>query len=58
VRKHFRSSMLLELRGFLRRISGVMVFTRYALALPWRQSQIAGISLSPTSVAVAAAFSR
>jgi Kef-type K+ transport system membrane component KefB len=52
VRKHFWSSMSIGVVGFLAPYVGVLLFARYALAWPWPQAQIAGISLSTTSVAV------
>ena len=52
VRKHFWSSMSIGITGFLAPYFGVLLFARYALAWPWPQAQIAGISLSTTSVAV------
>jgi Kef-type K+ transport system membrane component KefB len=52
VRRHFWSSMSIGITGFLAPYLGVMLFARYALAWPWPQAQIAGISLSTTSVAV------
>ena len=52
VRKHFRSSMSIGVVGFLAPYLGVLAFARFALDWPWPQAQIAGISLSTTSVAV------
>jgi Kef-type K+ transport system membrane component KefB len=52
VRKHFWSSMSIGVIGFLAPYVGVLLFTRYAVGWPWPQAQIAGISLSTTSVAV------
>lgn len=52
VRKHFWSSMTIGIAGFVAPYLGVMLFARFALAWPWPQAQIAGISLSTTSVAV------
>jgi len=52
VRRHFRSSMSIGVVGFLAPYAGVLLFARYALAWPWLEAQIAGISLSTTSVAV------
>ena len=52
VRKHFWSTMSIGVVGFLAPYLGVMLFARFALAWPWPQAQIAGISLSTTSVAV------
>ena len=52
VRKHFWSSMSIGIVGFLAPYLGVLAFARFALDWPWPQAQIAGISLSTTSVAV------
>ncbi len=52
VRKHFRSTLAIGLMGFFAPYLGVMLFARYGLGWPWPQAQIAGISLSTTSVAV------
>ena len=52
VRRHFRSSMSIGVIGFLAPYLGVLVYARYLLDWPWPQAQIAGISLSTTSVAV------
>jgi Kef-type K+ transport system membrane component KefB len=52
VRRHFWSSMTIGVVGFLAPYLGVLLFAHYALAWPWPQAQIAGISLSTTSVAV------
>jgi Kef-type K+ transport system membrane component KefB len=52
VRKNFWSSMSIGVVGFLAPYLGVLLFSRYALGWPWSQAQIAGISLSTTSVAV------
>jgi len=52
VRKHFWSSMSIGVVGFLAPYLGVLLFARYALHWPWPEAQIAGISLSTTSVAV------
>ncbi len=52
VRKHFRSSMSIGIVGFFAPYLGVLLFARYAVGWPWPQAQIAGISLSTTSVAV------
>lgn len=52
VRRHFWSSMTIGITGFIAPYLGVMMFARFALAWPWPQAQIAGISLSTTSVAV------
>ena len=52
VRKHFWASMTIGMTGFLAPYLGVLLFARFVLAWPWPQAQIAGISLSTTSVAV------
>jgi Kef-type K+ transport system membrane component KefB len=52
VRKHFRSSMSIGLVGFVAPYLGVFLYARYVAGWPWPQAQIAGISLSTTSVAV------
>jgi Kef-type K+ transport system membrane component KefB len=52
VRRHFRSSMSIGVVGFLAPYLGVLLYARYLLGWPWPQAQIAGISLSTTSVAV------
>lgn len=52
VRKHFWSSMTIGVVGFLAPYVGVLVYARYAIGWSWPEAQIAGISLSTTSVAV------
>ena len=52
VRKHFWSSMSIGVVGFLAPYLGVLLFARCVVGWPWPQAQIAGISLSTTSVAV------
>lgn len=52
VRKHFWSSMSIGVVGFLAPYLGVLLYAHYLLHWPWDQAQIAGISLSTTSVAV------
>jgi Kef-type K+ transport system membrane component KefB len=52
VRKHFWSSMSIGIVGFFAPYLGVLLFARFVLAWPWPEAQIAGISLSTTSVAV------
>lgn len=52
VRKHFWSSMSIGVVGFLAPYLGVLLFARFVVGWPWPQAQIAGISLSTTSVAV------
>jgi Kef-type K+ transport system membrane component KefB len=52
VKKHFWASMTIGLMGFLAPYLGVLAYTRFALEWGWPEAQIAGISLSTTSVAV------
>jgi len=52
VRKHFWSSLSIGLMGFFAPYLGCLAFARYGLGWSWPQAQIAGISLSTTSVAV------
>jgi Kef-type K+ transport system membrane component KefB len=52
VRKHFWSSMSIGVTGFVAPYVGVLLIARYVVGWPWPQAQIAGISLSTTSVAV------
>ncbi len=52
VRKHFWSSMVIGMTGFIAPYLGVLFVAHYAVGWPWLQAQIAGISLSTTSVAV------
>ncbi len=52
IRKHFRSSMSIGVVSFFAPFLGVMLLARYAAGWPWPQAEIAGISLSTTSVAV------
>lgn len=52
VRRNFWSSMGIGIVGFLAPYLGVFCFARYLVGWPWEQAQIAGISLSTTSVAV------
>lgn len=52
VRKHFWSSTTIGLMGFFAPYLGVLAYAHWILHWPWPQSQIAGISLSTTSVAV------
>lgn len=52
VRRNLWSSMSIGLVGFLAPYLGVLLFARYAVGWPWPQAQLAGISLSTTSVAV------
>ncbi|WP_214471016.1 cation:proton antiporter [Mesorhizobium sp. dw_380] len=52
VRKHFWSSMTIGVVGFIAPYLGVLLYAHYVIGWPWPQAQIAGISLSTTSVAV------
>jgi Kef-type K+ transport system membrane component KefB len=52
VRRHFRSSISIGVVGFFAPYFGVLAYALYVLGWPWPQAQIAGISLSTTSVAV------
>ena len=52
MRKHFWSSMSIGIVGFIAPYAGVLLFARFVAGWPWPQAQIAGISLSTTSVAV------
>jgi Kef-type K+ transport system membrane component KefB len=52
VRKHFWSSMTIGVVGFFAPYLGVLFYAHYLIHWPWDQAQIAGISLSTTSVAV------
>jgi Kef-type K+ transport system membrane component KefB len=52
VKKHFWSSMSIGVMGFFAPYLGVLAYAHWGLAWPWPQAQIAGISLSTTSVAV------
>jgi len=52
VKKHFWSSMGIGIMGFFAPYLGVLAYAHWSLAWPWPQAQIAGISLSTTSVAV------
>ena len=52
VRKHFWSSMSIGIMGFFAPYLGVLAYAHWGLHWPWPQAQIAGISLSTTSVAV------
>jgi Kef-type K+ transport system membrane component KefB len=52
VRKHFWSSMSIGVMGFVAPYLGVLAYAHWGLHWPWPQAQIAGISLSTTSVAV------
>ncbi len=52
VKKHFWSSMSIGIMGFVAPYAGVLLYTHFMYQWPWPQAQIAGISLSTTSVAV------
>jgi Kef-type K+ transport system membrane component KefB len=52
IRKHFGASMSIGIVGFLAPYLGVLLYAHYVIGWPWPQAQIAGISLSTTSVAV------
>jgi Kef-type K+ transport system membrane component KefB len=52
VRKHFWSSMSIGIVGFFAPYLGVLAYAHWGLGWHWPQAQIAGISLSTTSVAV------
>lgn len=52
VKKHFWSSMTIGMMGFFAPYLGVLAYVHWAAGWAWPQSQIAGISLSTTSVAV------
>jgi Kef-type K+ transport system membrane component KefB len=52
VRRKFWPSMTIGVVGFAAPYTGVLLFARYIVGWPWPEAQIAGISLSTTSVAV------
>ena len=52
IRKHIRSSVGIGVAGFLIPFGGVLAYAHYVLGWSWPQAQIAGLSLSTTSVAV------
>jgi Kef-type K+ transport system membrane component KefB len=52
IRKHLGASVGIGIISFLAPYLGVLLYARYVIAWPWPQAQIAGISLSTTSVAV------
>jgi len=52
VKRNFGSSVTIGLMGFFAPYLGCLLLARYGLGWPWPQAQIAGISLSTTSVAV------
>lgn len=52
VRKHFWPSISIGATGFFAPFFGILAYTHYMYQWSWPQSQIAGIALSTTSVAV------
>jgi Kef-type K+ transport system membrane component KefB len=52
VKRNFGSSVSIGLMGFFAPYLGCLLLALYGLGWPWPQAQIAGISLSTTSVAV------
>lgn len=52
IRRHFWSSVSIGVVGFFGPFLGVLFYAHYAIHWPWPQAEIAGISLSTTSVAV------
>src|SRR6266568_1401781 len=52
IRRNFWSTMSIGAMGFFAPYLGVLLFAHFVYAWPWPQAQIAGISLSTTSVAV------
>src|SRR5207249_6863351 len=52
IRRNFWSTMAIGAMGFFAPYLGVMLCAHFVFAWPWPQAQIAGISLSTTSVAV------
>jgi len=52
IRKHFWPSMTIGAMGFAAPFAGVLAWTHWVSGWPWPQAEIAGISLSTTSVAV------
>jgi Kef-type K+ transport system membrane component KefB len=52
VKRNFASSVTIGLMGFFAPYLGCLLLAHYGLGWPWPQAQIAGISLSTTSVAV------
>ena len=52
VRRKFWPSMSIGVVGFIAPYVGVLLLAHYVVGWPWPQAQIAGISLSTTSVAV------
>jgi Kef-type K+ transport system membrane component KefB len=52
IKKHFGASVGIGAASFAIPYLGVLFFTHYVYGWPWGQAQIAGLSLSTTSVAV------
>jgi len=52
VRKHFKPAVTIGVVGFFAPYLGVLAYARFAQGWSWDEAQIAGISLSTTSVAV------
>ncbi len=52
VRRNLWSTMSIGLMGFFAPYIGILLFAHFIYGWPWAQAQIAGISLSTTSVAV------
>ena len=52
IKRNFWSTMCVGAMGFFAPYIGVLLFAHYFFGWPWPQAQIAGISLSTTSVAV------
>lgn len=52
VKRNFGASVTIGLMGFFAPYIGCLLLAHYGLGWPWPQAQIAGISLSTTSVAV------
>jgi Kef-type K+ transport system membrane component KefB len=52
IRRNFWSSIGIGIAGFVVPFFGVLVYTHYIVGWSWPQSQIAGLALSTTSVAV------
>jgi Kef-type K+ transport system membrane component KefB len=52
IRRNFRSSIGIGIAGFVVPFCGVLLYAHYIAGWSWPQAQIAGLSLSTTSVAV------
>ena len=52
IRKHFGASAGIGVASFFAPYVGVLLYAHFVLGWPWPQAQIAGISMSTTSVAV------